>query len=138
MGFPSTLERIEQRVRRHIVPHLGALPLNSVGTEALRSWKKRLEKDLGPISIGMVWQHCRVSSRPPSKTAASHAIPAAQVRSAPPAAAPGRVEAWPPERVLAVREGLPERYRVLVEIGAGLGLRQGEALGLSMEDIDFD
>ncbi|MEU9289119.1 tyrosine-type recombinase/integrase [Streptomyces sp. NPDC048275] len=56
----------------------------------------------------------------------------------PPAAAPGRVEAWPPERVLAVRAALSERYRVLVEIGAGLGLRQGEAFGLAMEDIDFE
>ncbi|MFF4353979.1 hypothetical protein [Streptomyces sp. NPDC001530] len=56
----------------------------------------------------------------------------------PSAAAPGRVDAWPPERVLAVRTALPERYRVLVETGTGLGLGQGEAFGLCMEDIDFD
>ncbi|MEU7281484.1 tyrosine-type recombinase/integrase [Streptomyces sp. NPDC045431] len=56
----------------------------------------------------------------------------------PPEAAPGRVEAWPPERFLAVCEALPYRYRLLVVVGAGLGLRQGEALGLAVEDIDFD
>jgi integrase len=33
---------------------------------------------------------------------------------------------------------LPDRYRLLLEIGAGLGLRQGEALGLSVADIDFE
>jgi len=54
-GDPSTIERIEQRVRRHIVPHLGAQPLNAIGTEVLRHWKKRLEKDLGPTSIRLVW-----------------------------------------------------------------------------------
>ncbi|WSQ39471.1 hypothetical protein OG609_36850 [Streptomyces sp. NBC_01224] len=32
---------------------------------------------------------------------------------------------------------MPDRYRVLVEVGAGLGLRQGEALGLSADDFDF-
>ncbi|WP_073785116.1 hypothetical protein [Streptomyces sp. CB01580] len=32
---------------------------------------------------------------------------------------------------------MPERYRLLVEIGAGPGVRQGEP-GLSVEDIDFD
>lgn len=32
---------------------------------------------------------------------------------------------------------MPDRYQLLVVIGAGLGLRQGEALGLSIEDIDF-
>ncbi|WAX77336.1 tyrosine-type recombinase/integrase [Streptomyces sp. KMM 9044] len=37
-----------------------------------------------------------------------------------------------------MRAALPERYRVLIEIGAGLGLRQGEAFGLAREDIDFD
>lgn len=55
----------------------------------------------------------------------------------PPAAAPGRVEAWPPERVLAVREALADRYQLLPVIGAGPGLRQREALGLTLEDIDF-
>ncbi|MFH8558592.1 hypothetical protein ACH4FE_34090 [Streptomyces celluloflavus] len=39
--------------------------------------------------------------------------------------------------MLAVRAAMPDRYRFLVEIGAGLGLWQGEALGLSPEDIDF-
>ncbi|MFG2971207.1 hypothetical protein ACGFZS_48875 [Streptomyces sp. NPDC048288] len=52
-------------------------------------------------------------------------------------ATPGRVEAGPPEPVPAVREALPDRYRLLLVIGAGLGLRQGEALGLALEDIDF-
>ncbi|MFE7812860.1 hypothetical protein ACFU5P_12995 [Streptomyces sp. NPDC057433] len=54
-GDPSTIERIEQRVRRHIVPYLGAQPLNAIGSEVLRHWKKRLEKDLGPTSIRLVW-----------------------------------------------------------------------------------
>ncbi|MFJ2716854.1 tyrosine-type recombinase/integrase [Streptomyces sp. NPDC087437] len=125
-------------MRRHIVPHLGALPLNSVGTEALRSWKKRLEKDLGPTSIRLVWATLSgvLQAAVEDRRLARNPCRARTVR--PPAAAPGRVEAWPPERVLAVRAVLAERYRVLVEIGAGLGLRQGEAFGLSMEDIDFD
>ncbi|MFG3266472.1 tyrosine-type recombinase/integrase [Streptomyces bobili] len=137
-GDPSTLERIEQRVRRHIVPHLGALPLNSVGTEALRGWKKRLEKDLGPTSIRLVWATLSgvLQAAVEDRRLARNPCRASTVR--PPPAAPGRVEAWPPDRVLAVRATLSERYRVLVEIGAGLGLRQGEAFGLSMEDVDFD
>ncbi|TQE28557.1 site-specific integrase [Streptomyces ipomoeae] len=137
-GDPSTLERIEQRVRRHIVPHLGALPLNNLGTEALRGWKKRLEKDLGPTSIRLVRATLSsvLQAAVEDRRLARNPCRASTVR--PPAAAPGRVEAWPPERVLAVRAALPERYRVLAEIGAGLGLRQGEAFGLAREDIDFD
>ncbi len=37
-----------------------------------------------------------------------------------------------------MRAALPERYRVLIGIGAGLGLRQGEAFGLAREGIGFD
>ncbi|MFI1356738.1 hypothetical protein ACH4TV_24630 [Streptomyces sp. NPDC020898] len=95
-GDPSTLERIEQRVRRHIVPHLDALPLNSVGTEALRGWKKRLEKDLGPTSIRLVWATLSgvLQAAVEDRRLARNPCRASTVR--PPAAAPGRVEAWRP------------------------------------------
>jgi integrase len=33
--------------------------------------------------------------------------------------------------------GLPDRYQILVALAAGCGLRQGEAFGLSVDDIDF-
>ncbi|MDX2548594.1 hypothetical protein ACOT81_35995 [Streptomyces sp. WI04-05B] len=47
-GDPSTLERIEQRVRRHIVPHLGALPLYSVGTGADKAVLRAPQGPQGP------------------------------------------------------------------------------------------
>jgi integrase len=40
--------------------------------------------------------------------------------------------------VEAVRAGLQDRYRIAVDLGVGLGLRQGEAFGLCEEDVDFD
>lgn len=48
-----------------------------------------------------------------------------------------KVVPWAQEAVLAVREALPERYRVVAMLGAGLGLRQGEAFGLSPDDVDW-
>jgi hypothetical protein len=36
-----------------------------------------------------------------------------------------RVEPWSAEQVAAVRAALPEAFRILVDLGAGLGLRQG-------------
>lgn len=48
-----------------------------------------------------------------------------------------KVIPWTVERVAAVRKALPERYRVALVIGAGLGLRQGEVFGLSPDDIDW-
>jgi integrase len=42
-----------------------------------------------------------------------------------------------PQQVHAVAEALPERYRALVYVGVGCGLRHGEALGLEVEHVDF-
>jgi integrase len=36
-----------------------------------------------------------------------------------------------------VRRYLPARYKALADVGAGLGLRQGEMFGLAAEDIDW-
>lgn len=48
-----------------------------------------------------------------------------------------KVGPWPLERVEAVIDALPERYREIGVVAAGCGLRQGEAFGLRVRDIDF-
>ncbi|MCX5302701.1 site-specific integrase [Streptomyces sp. NBC_00160] len=138
VGDPSTLQAIEQRIRRHVLPHLGALPLNSLGTDVLRGWLKQLGQDLSPGTIRLVWATMSgvLEAAVEDRRLVRNPCRAKTVR--PPAAAPGRLEAWPPERVLAVRAAMSERYRILAVIGAGLGLRQGEAFGLSWDDFDFD
>ncbi|MFF0894642.1 tyrosine-type recombinase/integrase [Streptomyces sp. NPDC003278] len=50
---------------------------------------------------------------------------------------PRKVKPWPAERIKAVRSALPDRYQALVNVATGCGLRQGEALGLAVEDVDF-
>ena len=54
-----------------------------------------------------------------------------------PAMAQRRVVPRTRERVLTVREAMTERYRTCVDMGAGCGLRQGEILGLALEELDF-
>jgi integrase len=41
------------------------------------------------------------------------------------------------EQVHAIADAVPEHYRALVLTSAGLGLRQGEACGLTVDRIDF-
>ena len=49
-----------------------------------------------------------------------------------------KIVPWTSERTIAVREALGEGYRLLVAVGGGCGLRQGEAFGLSVDDIDLN
>jgi integrase len=55
----------------------------------------------------------------------------------PPRAPAGRVVPWTGGQVGAVRQYLPARYKALADVGAGLGLRQGEAFGLAVDDVDW-
>ncbi len=48
-----------------------------------------------------------------------------------------RVEPMTLEAVQALTEAMPERYRALVTLAAGTGLRQGEVFGLTVDRIDF-
>lgn len=56
----------------------------------------------------------------------------------PPTVDAKRVVPWTPEQVFAVRAAMPERFRGLVDLGAGCGLRQGEILAVAVDAIDFD
>jgi integrase len=49
-----------------------------------------------------------------------------------------KARAWSQERVDAVREELPERYRITPDLGVGCGLRQGEAFAFSPGDVRGD
>lgn len=44
---------------------------------------------------------------------------------------------WSRDQLEAMRAQLPRRYRVLLDLGAGTGMRQGEMLGLSVDDVDW-
>lgn len=41
------------------------------------------------------------------------------------------------EQVEALVEAMPARYRAMVVLAAGTGLRQGEAFGLTLDRVDF-
>jgi len=49
-----------------------------------------------------------------------------------------RVAPWDANMVAAVRGTLPDQYKIVIDLGVGLGLRQGEIFGLSPDDIDWD
>lgn len=50
---------------------------------------------------------------------------------------PRRVDPLATEIVEKLIDAVPARYRALVVLGAGTGLRQGEAFGLTLDRVDF-
>lgn len=131
----STRETVAHRLAKHVYPVLGDKELGRIKPSTVKAWLAGLA--VAPSYARVL--HANVSSilaaavedekiaKNPARTRASR---------------PGRVHArkvvpWTAEQVANARAALPESYRILVTLGAGLGLRQGELLALSPDDVDF-
>ncbi|UNS99248.1 site-specific integrase [Streptomyces tubbatahanensis] len=138
MTDPATRESVEMRLRLHAIPHIGKRPMGSFNPTHLRLWIRALE-DAGLSAAYRRGIFAHVS------TVFTAAVEDRIIRTNPcsarsvkaPRLDPRKIKPWTAERVKAVRAELPERYRVLVDAAAGCGLRQGEAFGLAVEDVDF-
>ncbi|MFJ7969575.1 tyrosine-type recombinase/integrase [Streptomyces sp. NPDC096324] len=136
---PSTIESMNSQLGLHAYPYIGTRPLGSFRPEHIREWVAALEENGLPGSYGRaIYANVRaaLSAAVDDGYLSRHPCAARSVK--PPALDPKRVEPWSAERVFAVREAMPERYRAMLDLGAGCGLRQGEILGVAVEAIDFD
>lgn len=132
----STKEAVALRLRLHVFPILGRRPIGSLKPSTIQSWIKTMA-DLAPRTQQLVLTNVStvLSAAVDDELIAKNPCRAGSVNA--PRGAPKKVVPWPAAAVTAVHDALPERYRVLVTICAGLGLRQGEAFGLSPDDVDF-
>jgi integrase len=133
---PLTQEAVELRLRLHAFPVLGGLSLRQVKPSTIQAWLRGLEP-LAASYRKVLYANVSTifSAAVDDELLAKNPCRAPSVRR--PQVESHKVVPWDSDQVLAMYEALPERYRVLVTLGAGLGLRQGELFGLSPEDVDF-
>jgi integrase len=134
---PSTAERTEQQIRRHIEPIIGGLPLGRVRNSHIRGWVKDRSEHLAPTTLAVIYHGILV----PMFNAAAldkriGASPCVGVRL--PEIPDARYYIAKPEEVHALHDALPERYRPIVYLAAGCGWRGGEIFGLERDAIDFE
>lgn len=131
-------EQMQMRFRSRILPDLGRLEIASVSPSVLRGWDRRLRED----GLSERYRHTLFTNLSALFAAArddgliaKNPFDGKSLRK--PRPARHKVIPWPEQQVWAVQEALPERFRVLVDMAAGIGLRQGECFGLAVEDVDF-
>ena len=132
---PTTVAQVETHLRRHVYPTFGDRPLGSIRPSEIQAWVRRLEQDLAPSTIDVVYSFVAGIFRAAVRDRLLVASPCVDVRL--PRPEPKRVEPLATERVEALIAAMPERYRALVVLAAGTGLRQGEAFGLELAAVDF-
>jgi integrase len=126
----TTVAQVETHLRRHVYPTFGGQPLGSIRPSEVQAWVRSLERDLAPSTIGVVYSFVAGVFRAAVRDRIT-LTPCADVRL--PKPEPKRVEPLATERVEALIAAMPERYRALVVLAAGTGMRQGEAYPLMLE-----
>ncbi|MDN3309598.1 site-specific integrase [Microbacterium oryzae] len=149
---PLTAIRTRQRLEMHVYPHLGHVPLRKIRPTTIQAWLKTLSaKEPGnrkakdgetPLTLGGTTRERIFSTlsavlqaavddelitKNPTK-AGSIQKPRRDTKPAVP---------WARDRIVAVEREMAERWRPIIVLGTGLGLRRGEMFGLSPDDIDF-
>lgn len=144
----STRERVESRLRLHILgdegsPQLGSYRLADLARRpsVIQAWMRglqsRLDKPLQASHIGLVLGTLSsiLQSAVTDDRIVKNPCKAATVKAPKP---PRRkIVPWEAGRVAAIRAALPGRYKAMTDGGTGAGLRQGEVFGLSPDDVDW-
>jgi integrase len=131
----TTAAQVETHLRRHVYPMFGDRALASVRPSEVQAWVRGLEQHLAPATIEVVYSFLAGIFRAAVRDRLLVISPCVDVRL--PKPEPKRVEPLATEKVEALIEAMPARYRALIVLAAGTGLRQGEAFGMELETVDF-
>jgi integrase len=135
----NTGSLVDSHLRNHIYPAFGDRPIGSIRTSHVQAWIRERSKPLGSLSprtVEAVYTRlasilkAAVGDKVISTSPCTEQVKLPKIIDAP-------VVPLPVDAVSALAEDVPERYRALVVVGFGLGLRQGEAFGLRLDHIDF-
>ncbi|WP_322871095.1 tyrosine-type recombinase/integrase [Streptomyces goshikiensis] len=137
-GAPGTVKRVDERVRLHVLPHIGDVALRDVTASVLRGYIATLEGECAPRYARQILTTLSnvFETAIDDKRLVRNPMRAKSVRW--PKALEDHREAWPLDAAQRVRDVINQRYRIAVVVALGCGLRQGEVFGLSPTDIDFE
>lgn len=131
----GTKRIVDNALRLHIVPELGAYPLAAIRPTQVQALIKKLSATHSPGTVRGIFHvltqlftaavEDRLISSSPCRRITLPSVDDEPV--IPPTV----------EQVQAFRDALPERYRALAVLLAGAGPRIGEALGLDVAHVDF-
>ena len=133
---PTTARRTEMMIRLHIAgTRLGGRRLADVRPSEVQAWATDRGKVLAATTLRQTVGLLRsvYAAAVLDRLVASSPVVRVQL----PRHEKERVVPLTVEQVAALSVALPERYRAMVVVQAGLGLRIGELLALRVENVDF-
>jgi integrase len=132
---PNSAATYASALRAHWWPLVGDRQMRSLSRSDMKSAVAALASTMAPSSVKTVFGVMRAMM---AAAVDDGVIPVSPCSRVPlPRVQPREVEPLPAAAVLALADALPGRYRVAVVLGAGAGLRLGEAAGLTVPRVNF-
>jgi integrase len=132
---PNSAATYGSALRTHWWPMLGDRQMRSLSRSDMKAAVAALSGTLAPASVELVFAVMRTMMTAAVDDGVIPVNPCSRVPL--PRVQPREVEPLPAAAVLALADALPARYRVAVPLGAGAGLRFGEAAGLTVPRVNF-
>lgn len=138
---PGTASQIETNLRRHVYPRLGDRPIGAIRRSEVQALVKAMSvgengrKPLSPATVEVAYTWVSTIFKAAVLDRVIAVSPCQQI--ALPAVEERRIVPLSVETVEQLIEAVPDRYRALIVLGAGTGMRISEALGLSNDRIDW-
>jgi integrase len=132
---PNSAGTYASHVSTHIVPLLGARQLGSVRRTDAKAFVAATAATLAPSTVATVYAVLRSLMQAAVDDGLIPANPCSRVPL--PRVDKTVVHPLPAAAVAALAAAITARYEVTVWLAAGAGLREGEALGLTVPRVDF-
>jgi integrase len=131
----TTRAHVATMLNKHAYPVFGDRPISTIRPTEIQAWVTGKTATMAPATVGVL--HSIVAS------VFKAAVRDRKLMASPcdgtklPKEQPREIVPLTTEAVEALVDAVPERYKALVILGAGTGLRQGEAFGLMIDRVDF-
>ncbi|HUB42691.1 MAG TPA: site-specific integrase [Streptosporangiaceae bacterium] len=120
-------------MRTHVYPLLGDYRIGALGKSDVKAFVAAKARELAPSTVETVVAILRSMLAAAVEDGVIPVNPCSRIGL--PQSAPRVLQPLEPAQVLALQEALPRRYQVAVALGAGAGLRFGEATGLTVSRV---
>jgi integrase len=133
---PTTRANVETHLRRHAYPAFGDRRLMTIRPSEVQAWVTRMSRTLSPATVQVIHGIVAAIFKAALRDRLVNTSPCEGTKL--PRKLPKEVIPLATGTVQALMLAVPDRYRALVILGAGTGLRQGECFGLIDERINIE
>jgi len=134
----ATAVRDESIMRNHVLPRWGSMPLSKIEHSAVQAWVTELGQRLSPATVRECYRLTAGALRSAMRDRLIGFNPCEGVRL------PPRRRKDTDDRIVTREEllgkllpAVPDRYRAVVALAGGTGLRWGECAGLCWDAVDL-